>query len=268
MKPGLFLLLLAVSTPALAAANPAAMPAAIAPMAGDRSHYGACLALVKSDTDRAIENAQSWRIEGGGVPALHCLALAQFQRQQYPEALKSYESAATASEAAHDGQAVTLWSQGADAAMIANQPATAVRFLGRAIGDGKGNGAGGITLSPRAEAALRVTRAEALVDLKRNAEAATDLDTATKADPETPYGWLLKATLARRMGDFKTAETAILLAAQREPESADVQYEAGNIAAAQGNDQLARTAWLAAARAEPDSPAGIAASKALTQSSD
>ena len=65
------------------------------------------------------------------------------------------------------------------------------------------------------------------------------------------------------MGDFKTAEAAILQAATREPDSADIQYEAGNIAAAQGNDQLARTAWIAAARADPDSAAGIAANKAL-----
>jgi len=247
MKPALLLLLLATATPALAA-----------PMASDHGRYDACLALSRSAPDRAIETAQAWRIEGGGVPARHCLALAQFARQDYTEALKSFESAATASETAQDGEAVTLWSQGADAAMLANQPEPAVRFLGRAIA-----GAGGITLSPLAEATLRVSRAEALVDLKRNAEAATDLDTATKIAPEVPYGWLLKATLARRMGDFKTAEAAILAAAQREPESADVQYEAGNIAAAQGNDQLARTAWLAAARADPDSIAGKAANKAL-----
>lgn len=252
MKPGLFLLLLAASAPALAA-----------PMASDHGRYEACLAMVKSAPDRAIESAQGWRIDGGGVPARHCLALAQFAKSDYAEALKSFESAASASEVAKDGQAVTLWSQGADAAMLANQPEAAVRFLGRAIA-----GAGGITLSPRAEAMLRLTRAEALVDLKRNADAATDLDTATKLDPDVPYGWLLKATLARRMGDFKGAEAAILVAAEREPESADIQYEAGNIAAAQGNDRLARTAWLAAARADPDSPAGIAASKALTQSSD
>ncbi len=247
MKPGLLLLLLAASAPALAA-----------PVASDHRRHDICLALVKSDPGRAIETAQAWRIEGGGVPARHCLALAHFAKADYAAALKSFESAATASEAARDGQAVTLWSQGADAAMLANQPEAAVRFLGRAIA-----GAGGITLSARAEASLRVSRAEALVDLKRNAEAAADLDTATKSDPEVPYGWLLKATLARRMGDLKTAEAAILMAAQRQPESADVQYEAGNIAAARGNDQLARAAWLAAARADPDSIAGKAANKAL-----
>ena len=50
-------------------------------------------------------------------------------------------------------------SQAADAALLAGQPKAAVGFLDTAIA-----GPGGISLSPRAEASLRVTRAEALVD--------------------------------------------------------------------------------------------------------
>ena len=235
-----------------------AVTAAAVPLASDRSRYAACLAMVKADPARALDSAQAWRIEGGGVAARHCAAMAQFARQDYAAALKSYEGAAQASEVARDGQAVSLWSQAADAAEQAGQPEAAVRYLSTAIA-----GAGGITISPRAEAQMRVNRARSLVDLKRDAEAARDLDTATRLAGDVQYGWLLKATLARRMGDFKTAEAAILEAAKREPGNADVQYEAGNIAAAQGNDQLARAAWLAAARADPDSAAGKAANKAL-----
>lgn len=231
-----------------------AMPAMAQPLAGAASRYRACIAMAKTDGQRGIEAAQAWRIEGGGVPARHCLALAEANSGNYTEALKNYAVAATGSEAARDGQAVSLWSQGADAAMLAGKPETAVEFLDHALaGD----------LSDRARAALRVTRAEALVDLKRNADAAADLATATRLDPQVRFGWLLRATLARRMGDFKTAEAAILKAAEAEPDSADVQLEAGNIAAAQGKDALARAAWVAAARAAPDSAAGIAASKAL-----
>ena len=231
--------------------------AVAAPLASDRSRYDACLALVKADPRRAIDTAQAWRIENGGVAARHCLALAQFAAKDYAAALKSFEGAAQASEGARDGQAGALWGQAADAAMQAGQPEAAVRYLDAAI-----KLAGGADRS-RAEAQLRVDRAEALVDLKRNAEAASDLDTATRLAGDVPFGWLLKATLARRMGDFKLAEAAILAAAQREPDSADVQFEAGNIAAAQGKDQLARAAWVAAARAAPDSAAGKAANAAL-----
>lgn len=242
MKPVLLLALL-IAGPALAA-----------PFSGDKSRYEACIAIATADPSRGIETAQAWRIENGGIPARHCLALAQFAAKDYAEALKNYEAAATASDEARDGQAVSLWSQGADAAMLAGKPEAAARFLDKALAG---------ALSPKAEASLRVTRAEALVDLKRAPEAAADLEKATSLDPNVRYGWLLKATLARRMGDFKVAEASILKAAEQEPDSADVQFEAGNIAAAQGNDALARAAWLAAARADPDSPAGIAANKAL-----
>lgn len=230
--------------------------------ASDRSRYAACLALAKSEPGRAIETAQAWRIENGGVGALHCLALAQFERKEYTAAFGSFAAAAKASQAASDGQAVVLLSQGADAAMLAGQSEPAVRFLGEAIGGA------GTSVSPRVEAALRVSRAEALVDLKRDKEAAADLARAVELDPNVPDGWLLKATLARRMGDVKTAEAAILQAAERTPDSAEVQYEAGNIAAAKGDMALAKTAWAAAANADADSIAGLAAAKALKAATD
>ena len=193
------------------------------PMASDRSRYAACLALAKSEPGRAIETAHAWRIENGGVGALHCLALAQFERKEYTAAFGSFEAAAKASQVTGDGQAVILLSQGADAALLAGQPDVALRFLGEAIGGA------GTSVSPRVEAALRVTRAEALVDLKRDKEAATDLDRAVT----------------------------------RTPDSAEVQYEAGNIAAAKRDMALAKTAWAAAAAADPESMAGLAAAKAL-----
>jgi tetratricopeptide (TPR) repeat protein len=235
-----------------------AVPASAQPRAGDRSHFNACQALVRSDPARAVANAQAWRIEGGGVPARLCLALAQFALGDFAAALKSFETAAAASETARDGQAVAIWAQAAEAALVAERPQTALDYLGHALA-----GAGGSTLSPAAQAALRITRAEALVDLKRDAEAAADLATATTLDGAVPNGWLLQATLARRMGDLKTAETAIVAAAARTPGDAAVQYEAGNIAAAKGEPALALQAWAAAAAADPDSIPGKAAAAAL-----
>ena len=177
-----------------------------------------------------------------------------------PNSLKNFEAAATRSEANEDGLAVAAWNQGADAALLARQPDTAVRFLTRALEGSPGS------LSPRAEATMRVTRAEAYVDLKDYPKAAADLDKAVTLWPEVPWGWLLKATLARRMGDLKTAEAAVIEAGRRDPEAADVQLEAGNIAMAQGRKDLARAAWTAAANGDPESEAGRAADVALKKS--
>jgi tetratricopeptide (TPR) repeat protein len=225
----------------------------------DRGRYAACLAFTKSDPARAIETAQAWRVENGGTGAMHCLALAHYARKDFAAAFAAFDGAVRASQMAGDGQAVVLLNQAADAALAAGQPDKALGFLDRALvnyGDGP-------ALSPGAEAALRVIRAEALVDLNRNTDAAADLARATTLDPNVPDGWLLRATLARRMGDLGAAETAILKAAAQTPDSAAVQFEAGVIAATQGNMDLAKTAWIAASSADPESVAGQAAAKAL-----
>ena len=231
----------------------------IAATDADRGRYAACLSLARSDPARAIEMAQAWRVENGGTGALHCLALAQFARRDYPAAFTAFDGAVRVSQAAGDGQGVVLLAQAAEAALAADQPGKALAYLDRALASGGELAA----LTPSAEAALRVTRAEALVDLKRDKDAAADLERATEIDPQVADGWLLRATLARRMGDLEGAEAAILKAAAQTPDSAEVQYEAGVIAALKGNIDLAKAAWAAAANADPDSVAGTAAAKAL-----
>ncbi len=231
-----------------------AAPALSAPLASERSRYDRCLALVHTSPTEAIAAANAMRIDGGGVAARHCLALAQMAQLDYPAALKSFEAAAQAAEAEHDGQAAALWSQGGNAAIIAGRNDLAVQYLTTGIAAS----GGGI-----AEAEMRVDRARALVELKQDAEAAADLDKATKLAPDVADGWLLKATLARRMKDYRTAEAALLEAAKRDADSPDIQLEAGNLAAAQGNAQLAHDAWTAVVTAAPGSDAGKAAAAAL-----
>lgn len=231
-------------------------PAMAAP--SDPARYATCMELAPKDPARAMEQAYAWRLDGGGVAARHCLAVAQMHARHHDEALRNYEAAGQASEDAHDGQAVALWQQAAEAALIAERPADAVRFLTRALAR-----PGGVELSPRATARLRIARAEALVEAGRAAEAMADLDAATTAAPDEGTAWLLKATLARRQKDLDGAEAALLKAAALMPDSPDVALESGNIAAARGKMELAREAWEAAAAEGPDTPAGAAATRAL-----
>ena len=190
----------------------AAAPAWSAP--SDPTRYAACIELAGKDPARAMQMAYAWRIEGGGVAPRHCLAVAQMHARHHEAALKNYEAAGEASEAARDGQAIALWRQAADAAMIAEQPADAVRFLTRALAR-----PGGTELSPRAEADLLTTRAEAHVAAGKPDLAMADLIRATTLSPEYFTPWLLKATLARRGGDLVTAEAALLKAAALAPDS-------------------------------------------------
>lgn len=221
--------------------------------ASDASRYQACLAIAESEPDRAVAMAQGWRIEGGGIPARHCLGRAQAGRGDSSNAIVTLETAAREAREAGSGLAMLLWQQAGETALGAGKPAQALPDIDAALamaGDGK-------TAAP-----LHLLRAEALVDLKRETDAMAAIDTALAGDADVAWGWLLKATLARRLGDYPAAEAAILEAGKRQPDSAEVQYEAGNIAAAQGKTELAQAAWTAAA-ADTESVAGKAAAKAL-----
>jgi len=61
-----------------------AVPAVAAPFGSDRGRYAACASLARTNPARAIATAQAWRIEGGGIAARHCLALAQFEKETQP----------------------------------------------------------------------------------------------------------------------------------------------------------------------------------------
>lgn len=233
-----------------------AAPLHAAQMAGDTSRFAACSTLARSNPGRAIATAQAWRIEGGGILARHCLALAQFEARDFASAIASFEAAARLAEEAPDtrAQALMLWRAGANAALLAGTPAPVPGFIDAALALAPG--------APEA-ALLHLLAVEALVDLKREADAMTRLDKALALDPAVPDGWLLKATLARRMNNLPLAETAILKAAAQNSESAEIRYEAGTIAAARGKLDLARAAWTAAISIDPESPAGQAAKAAL-----
>ncbi len=221
----------------------------------DASRYRACLAIAETDPDRAVAMAQGWRIEGGGVPARHCLGRAQAARGDSAGAIATLEIAAREAREAGSGLAMLLWQQAGEVGLAAGKPAKALADIDAALA---------LAGDARTAAPLQLLRAEALVDLARAAEAMTAIETALAGDGDVAWGWLLKATLARRTGDYPVAEAAILEAGKRQPDSAEVQYEAGNIAAAQGKADLARAAWTAAA-ADAESVAGKAAAKALAE---
>lgn len=243
-------LLLASATVATVAC---AAPVRDADQAG---RYRACLALIDSAPDQAIERATQWRGEaGGGVPARHCLALAYAKQGNYAEAATALAATANAAEGEADPHVAELWGQAGNAALQAGQPQLALGCFGSGIA------ASG--MKPARTVPLLIDRARAAVELHRDAEARTDLERATRLDPASAEAWLLRATLARRDHDLPAAERFILQAGTIAPGDADVGVEAANIAAAQGKLDLARAAWTAVAKGAPGSTAAETATRSL-----
>jgi len=112
---------------------------------------------------------------------------------------------------------------------------------------------------------IAIDRARALVALKRDGEAAAALAEARAASPDNAYGWLLSATLSRRMGQWSQAQAQIETAAQLQPVDPEIGLEAGVIAMLSGHAAAAARSWQSVIAAAPASPSADTARGYLAQ---
>jgi tetratricopeptide (TPR) repeat protein len=235
----------------------AALAAAASVPESNAARFADCVALANANPAKALDEAGAWRIAGGGVLARQCTGLAYAALNRWQSAAIAFEQAAKASEADGDGRSARLWVLAGNAALAGNDAAKARGYFDSALASGilKGGEAGEAHLD-RARARYAVGDGKA---------ARLDLDAALKLVPADPLAWLLSATLARKDGDLKRAQTDIIEATKRAPDDASVANEAGNIAMMSGAEEEARASWSEAVKIKADSPAGKAAAAALAQ---
>lgn len=234
-----------------------AAPAAAPAPSVEQQRFEACAALAETDPARAIEQAGTWRLSGGGAAARHCEALAFVAQKRWLPAATAFEAAARDADNKADGRAGNLWVQAGNAALAAGDPVRARTAFDAALVRGQAAGA------DLGEIYLDRSRARFGAGDKKGAR--EDIDTALKLVPADPLAWLLSATLARQSGDLERAATDIAEAQTRSPDDSQVALEAGNIAILSGAEGAARIAWQAAVKNAPDSPAGKAAADALSR---
>lgn len=214
-----------------------------------------CPDLLKADPAKALEVANGRILQGGGVSAKQCAALAFAALGKWPAAAAAFEQAAHQAERDRQNIAADLWVQAGNAHLAADQPKEAVAALDAALLTG--------SLSGPASGEAHLDRARAQVALGKLPEARTDLDDALKLVPEDPLAWLLSASLARRMGALDRAQADIDHAAKLSPDDASVALEAGRIALAAGAPDAARVAFEGAVKNQPGSMAAQAAQAEL-----
>lgn len=233
--------------------------------ADEGERYDACMAIVRQEPERALEQATAWRADGGAVPAMHCQAMALIELGQPAragavlDAAREQMQGSTASSPTRQrasALAAMLAAQAGNAWMLAGEPAKARDRLSQAI-----------TLydaqSPYRTEAL-IDRARAAAELKDWDAAIKDLTEALATAPDRVDALLFRATARRHSGDLDGALTDIAQAATLTPQDADVLYERGAIKAAQGKLDEARADWRQSAQAA-DSPAAQRALAALKQ---
>lgn len=220
--------------------------------------FQACLDEAAASPDQGIARAQQWRIEGGGFYARHCLGFAYAQGQRWPLAIMAFEQGAEEAERGGERiEAARLWAQAGNAALAGGDAAKARSDFDAALAIGVPDGL--------EKGELHLDRARALVALGDMPNARESLDFALEHAPLDPLGWLLSATLARRMDQMSLAQSHIAQAVKLSPDDASVALEEGNVAILTGHEDIARSAWQRTVRLAPTAPAGAAAADNLSR---
>ncbi|WP_406568399.1 tetratricopeptide repeat protein [Alterisphingorhabdus coralli] len=221
------------------------------------AQFNQCLDLVIEDPARGVANAREWLANGGSYFALHCLAFAFSKQQRWQSAADSFAQAAQDAEAAKDERSANLWVQAANAALADGQPSTSIAFLDSALISG--------ILEGQALGLAHLDRARALVALGELEKARAEFVLVQKHVPQDPLGWLLSATLERRLDNLERARADINVALSLGPEDPDILVEAGIISALLGNVEEARVKWQQVVTIDAPGPARVSAQEYLRQ---
>ncbi len=216
--------------------------------------YRACMAMVESDPQQALETAQDWRKKGGGQPAGHCEAAAAFALGRFIDAATDLEALARGPRAPNADATVddprtiqllraSLWAQAAHAWLSADRPEEAERAAAEAQ-----------KLQPRDPSPL-VLHARALAAQHRWIEAVADLDRAINLNPKLADAYVFRASALRQMRALDRAATDLDAALALDPQHPEALLERGILRRLQGNDAGARADWTALVAAAPKTPA-------------
>lgn len=172
-----------------------------------------------------MATATAWRVDGGGIPARHCLAVALVADGKPAQALAELEGVAAAAAEAKHPLTAALWGQAGNAALLAGNAPLAVQHLTAAI-------AAGPNAPLDARAAWLTDRARAYVAANDLKAARADLDAAKLLAPADAQVLLFSAALAWREGDGARARRDIVDARRLAPADPAIAAEAQRIGVA------------------------------------
>lgn len=228
-----------------------------APMTISEVRFNECVDLAVDDPVSGVVEANKWRIEGGHFLARHCLGFAYAEQFNWTAATSAFAEAAKEAEIAKYPRVANFWAQAGNAALAGNDPVKALEYLNAALVQG--------TLVGLEKGEVHLDRARAHVALNDYDTAKTEFVMVHKLAPQDPLGWLLSATLARRMGDLPLAKADIAVAAKLAARDPAVALEAGNIAFEGGDAEQAKANWEKSVEMDAESRSAKVAKKYLAQ---
>lgn len=221
-----------------------------------------CLDRLAEDAARAHTMAQIRASETSGpdrVLANHCRGTAATELGLWDDAREAFLAAREETPDSEQRTRARFGTMAGNAALASGDAEGALALLVQARADARAAAAGTL------EALAAIDTARALVTLGRAEEALGALETATRLEPERAEGWLLTATLLRRLDRLGAAQAAIERAAPLAPTDPDIGVEAGLIAVLSGREDAARQSWQTVIALQPDSAAAAVARDYLAQ---
>lgn len=219
------------------AAEPATPPVTVNP---SEDRLFVCLDHARKDPTTAIVEANDWNSELGGsgtTYAQQCLGMAYTALLRWPAAEQAFVAAREAADTGDRRRRAQLGAMAANAALAEGSAAAALAYLNLAATDAAAGDDAGL------RAVIETDRARAQV-LQGDEEAAElTLANARALDAQSPFAWLLSATLARRLGKLEEAQGFIEKAAALSPGYPETGLEAGVIAMLSGREDAARASW-------------------------
>lgn len=221
-----------------------------------------CLDLLAEDPARAHTRAQIHREETTGadrVIANHCLGLAATELGLWQDARAAFLAARAETPETELSTRARFGAMAGNAALAGGDAEAALALLETAQAEAKAASSGTL------EAIAALDRARALVALQKPHDAILALSDATRLVPNMAEGWLLTATLFRRLDRLDDAQEAIEQAARLAPLDVAIGLEAGVIAVLSGREDAARQSWESVIASQPESLAAETARSYLEQ---
>jgi Flp pilus assembly protein TadD len=227
---------------ALAQTAPGSLPPPpSAPRTAAEDRLTTCLDQARTDPATAMAEASQWGGEASGSDASYpqqCLGMAYTALLRWGAAEAAFITARDAADPSDRFRRAQLGTMAGNAALAEGRAADALKVLDAAARDAEAAGNGGL------RAMVETDRARALVLQGNEAAAETALAAARAFDAQSPFAWLLSATLARRQDRLDQAAAFIATAAALAPDHPETALEQGVISMLSGNEAAAAQSWL------------------------
>jgi tetratricopeptide (TPR) repeat protein len=207
------------------------------------SRYDVCISATEDDPERAFEEAVSWRDEGGGGAAEHCVAVALLALGYAGEAAARLDALARENQGGTQEQRSKLMIQAGEAWLLTGRANLARDSFSVAL-----------QLTPR-NAEAWAARARAYTADAEGEMAESDLDAAIIFDNSKPEYYVLRSTVRSALGKDELAANDLEIALQIDPNFPDALAERGLMKFEAGDEDGAREDWIKVLIVAPESAA-------------